>query len=75
MLLVIAVLAKIHQDKFFCISIFVIFYEKICIQVGYSDMSTPVARTVLQQCISAKLMVKPATMEESADYVQVNIYI
>ena len=41
---------------------------------GNSESSNCVnARVVLQQCISAKLMVKPPTDNEEAEYVQVRI--
>lgn len=37
-----------------------------------SDKEGPLARTVLQQCVQARLMVKPAEEGSEADYVQID---
>lgn len=38
-------------------------------------MTTVVARSVLQQCMTAKLMVRPKDEQSDAEYVQVYIMI
>lgn len=46
-----------------------------CQQKSDRSSGGPKARVVLQQCLSAKLQIQPASDEQEAEYVEIGIYL